>query len=256
MAEARSFDSYRHLNKHVRGDEKREHVLCWLSTFHYSTRNVLARMLGVDPAGQYAFFNRLIRADLIRTFKVPTLLEDLVMLTGNGLEHARALTERALVYGLDPTRIGSARVIHALSVQMACLSFTSDFRSITSERHLDFAERLKLPDAIVKLPDQTFAIEVELTHKNSARIFRAFYDSIQNIKGGHYQHVRYIFPNDVLRGVYERHFQTPAWPLYERDKRSHVLRPILNNGVPQTLRSNDPRIQQLFSFDTNKDLYR
>jgi hypothetical protein len=234
-----TFESLRHANKHIRAGEKRETVLWWLSTFHYSTRSVLSRSLGIDTGGQYKFFKGLVTADLVRPFSIPIVREELFL-----------FTERALVYNVDPARIGSARVKHNLSVQLACLSFTNDYSLITSDRHLDFTDRIKLPDAIVSLPEQNIALEVEMTHKNTPRIFRAFYDSVSNIKAGYYGHVQYIFPNDTLRLAYLRHFNQPAWPVFERNKTTHMLRQKTSNGVPQTLNAADPRIQSLFTFST------
>lgn len=242
-------------DKRARAKEKREFVLCWLAEFHYSTRRVIAQALGLQVQGQGGFFQRLERANLVRTLSVPTISERLLLLTPNGLEHARALTARALFYTTEPAKVTSSTVIHNLSVQLAALRMQRDLRKITFERHLDFAARTKLPDAIIETDVSKIALEVELTHKNNARIYRGFIDSIQNIKEGHYARVRYVFDRMNLMHHYVELFREKAWPVYDRDSKSHRLFQVIREGAPFYIDSTDPRIQSMFEF-THDGLYR
>lgn len=242
-------------DSHARLREKREFVLCWLGEFHYSTRRVLAQALGLNTKGQSGFFRGLEKANLIRMTSVPTISERLILLTPNGLAHARALTPHALVYGTDASKINSSTVIHTLSVQIAALHMQRDIHKITHERHLDFASRVKLPDAIIDTDACKIGLEVELTHKNNARIYRAFIDSLQNIKEGQYERVRYVFDRKLLMDHYLKLFKVPAWPVYEREPKSHRLYQVIRNGSPFRIDSTDPRIQSWFEF-THEELYR
>jgi len=242
-------------NSFARALEKREYVLCWLAEFHYSTRRVIAEALGLRAEGQGGFFKRLERDNLVRSVQVPTILERLILLTPNGLEHARALTARATSYTTEPSKITSSTVIHNLSVQLAALRMQRDVRKIMFERHLEFATRIKLPDAVVETDSGRLALEVELTHKNTARIYRAFIDSIQNIKEGHYARVRYIFHRKLLLDHYFELFRAPTWPYYDREPKSHRLIRVIRDGNPFSIDSTDPRIQSMFEF-TQEDLYR
>lgn len=242
-------------DKRARAREKREFVLCWLAEFHYSTRRVLAQALGLQALGQGGFFQRLEKANLIRIASVPTISERLILLSPNGLEHARALTAHALVYGTDASKINSSTVIHTLSVQIAALRMQRDIHKITHERHLDFASRVKLPDAIIDVDASKTGLEVELTHKNNARIYRGFIDSLQNIKEGQYERVRYVFDRRLLMDHYLKLFKEPSWPVYEREPKSHRLFQVIRNGSPFRIDSTDPRIQSIFEF-THEELYR
>lgn len=242
-------------NSFARASEKRELVLCWLAEFHYSTRRTLGEVLGLRPAGQGAFFKRLVDQNLVRTVAVPTVLEKLILLTRNGLEHARALTPRAIQYNTEPSKITSSTVIHNLSVQLVAVRMQRDIRKISSERHLDFATRVKLPDAVVETDAGKIGLEVELTHKNTARIYRGFLDSIQAIKADHYQHARYVFQRQPLLNAYVDHFREERWPVYDRDPKSHRLFHVIKNGQPFFLNSTDPRIQAMFQF-VREDLYQ
>lgn len=199
-----------------RGEEKREQVYIWLAEYHYSTTSILARVLGVDSVGQWAFFKGMIDAGLLRKIDIPTVREKVFLLTRDGKEFAAGVTEKALKYATEPGRIPVSMVRHNLCVQLAVLERLTPGMKHTFEKHLDFTDRDKLPDAVLDDGQHKIALEIELSHKRNLRIYRAFYDHIAAMKHGHYQSVEYVFSSSSLRDNYQKKFAAVEWPVVER----------------------------------------
>nr|WP_320116419.1 hypothetical protein [uncultured Desulfuromonas sp.] len=203
-------------NAHQRGQEKVEKILLWLVEYQYSTSKILSDVLAVNPDGQRSFFSGLVKQGILQKTAVPTVREGLYLLTVEGKKMAEMVTEKALVYRTEPSRISVAIVRHNLAVQKAVLARLSDGIQHTFERFLDFADRDKLPDAVLKDGHIKTALEVELSHKKTARIFRAFLDHVNAIKANHYHIVEYVFPSTTLRDNYRKKFDAEQWPIIEK----------------------------------------
>lgn len=205
-------------NPHLRGQEKRREILLWLAEYQYSTITIMSQFLGLNSAGQWAFFNRLIDTGLLHRFGVPTVGEKIFLLTREGKELAAGLTEKALNCITEPARIPVATVRHNLCVQRAVLERLKKNMGTehTFERHLYFTDRDKLPDALLTFDGQSTALEIELSHKNTNRIFRAFFDHIKAMQGKYYYDVEYVFCNETLCQNYLKKFNQKEWPRVER----------------------------------------
>jgi hypothetical protein len=205
----------------ARGREKTEQVLLWLTEFHYSTIPLLSRRLTGKALGQSAFINRLVERRIVRHTNVPTYRSRLYLLTPHGRELARTLTSKAIRYSTEPSKVNPSTVVHNLSVQLAVLRRAANNDSIESERHLSITGLRKLPDALLH---QSLALEVELTHKSDARIYRGFFDYYRALRDGLFQNVEYVFPNATLCAYYRKRFCADTWPIFEYDRRTFRLR--------------------------------
>lgn len=237
-------------DRRARGKEKIENILLWLVEFHYSTPSILSKMLHVKVRGQGAFFRRLLNQGLIRQVPIPMLSERLLMLTPFGKERAAMLTEKALDYVTEPSKIALSNVVHTLSVQAAVIHRYEPGVIVISERHLPYDDRSKLPDAVIVSGGIATALEVELTHKKIARIYRGFIDHAKAVKHGSYARVEYIFPSQSLCANYSGKFESESWPIV---KYSAAQKLVKTGKVfsPHT----DPHFRHSFKF-TTEALYK
>lgn len=237
-------------NRTARGQEKTETVLMWLAEFHYSTPSVLSKRLAVNANGQRAFFGKLVSNDIVRVVSVPTIRERLFLLTPNGRELARAITEKAVEYKTEPSKVTSSNVKHNLSIQLAVINRLANADNIFSERHLNFTDRKRLPDALIISGEICLAIEAELVHKNDARIYRGFYNHLAAIKKKTYTNVEYIFPSETLCNYYYKRFCEPLWPVFEYSQSGRLIKTKRDfNTVEGGVRDLLPT---LFKFTTEK----
>lgn len=200
----------------LRGREKQEKVFLWLAEYHYSTISIMSKALGVNSVGQWAFFKRLIDAGLLRKIEVPTVKEKLFLMTRDGRELACELTEKALDYVTEPSKVSVPIVRHNLCVQLAILERLKPGINHTFEKHLSFTDKDKLPDALLENDGRATALEIELSHKRTNRVYRAFFDHIRGMKDKHYFDVEYVFSSTSLRNNYKAKFDAIEWPVIER----------------------------------------
>lgn len=204
-----------------RSTEKLNAVLLWLSEFGYSTQSIMSARLGVDPRGQIAFYSRLVKQGYLKTVNVTVIRESLYVMTPYGKDIACGLTESAVTYCTESSRIRSSLVVHSLSVQMAVVRRvkTSD-AAFQGERALGSRFKgKKAPDALVELNGERIAIEAELSYKSIQRIYTGFLSHAKSVfKDKEYGKVVYVFPNALICKSYENKFLEPEWPLYKRDK--------------------------------------
>ena len=200
----------------LRGREKLEKVFLWLSEYHYSTITIMSKALGVNSVGQWAFFKRLLDAGLLRKIDVPTVREKVFLMTRDGVGLACELTEKALDYNTEPSKVSVSTVRHNLCLQLAVLERLKPGTVHTFEKHLKFTDKDKLPDALLDNDGHVTALEVELSHKRTNRVYRAFYDHIRAMKDKHYYDVEYVFSSVSLRNNYKAKFDAKEWPVIER----------------------------------------
>ena len=202
----------------LRGDEKRKLVLLWLAEYQYSTLSIMAEVLGVTSTSQWPFFNRLIAGGIVRRIGVETVRGKLFLLTPVGRELAAEFTEKALDVLTEPNRVTVSTVRHNLCVQWAVLARLQPGMNHTFEKHLKFADKDKVPDALLEHNGRLTALEIELSHKRTNRVYRAFYDHINAMKDKQYFNVEYVFSNVALRNNYQAKFDEKEWPIIERRK--------------------------------------
>jgi hypothetical protein len=197
-----------------RSREKVEAVVRWLGWFDYSDRETIAAMLGVAKDGQSAFFKRLEGSGFIVTESAPGIRRTVYSLGDSGFEYALMLLPE-----LDlkrRRRLPSwVSLIHTFSVQAAIIARLEKIESIRPEKTLKHLRAVRLPDAILTMKDGSIiAIEVELNHKSTSRVYSIFLSHLKNIRAEHYQRVVYLFPADGLCNLYREKYDQPNWPIY------------------------------------------
>lgn len=199
-----------------RSRDKVESVIRWLGWFDYSDKETIADMLGVARNGQGAFFKKLEASGFITAEKAPGIRRVIYGLGDAGFEFAQMLLPEL---ELKRRRRLPAWVslIHSLSIQVAIINRLHDIQAIRPERTLKHLRAVRLPDAIITMNDgKMVALEVELNHKNTARVYNVFLSHLKNIHNENYQKVIFIFPNDALRRLYREKFDQPIWPIYRQ----------------------------------------
>ncbi len=242
------------MNNRERFQEKRDFVILWLLEFRYSTKKILAQALGQNVSGMTRFFQRLEQLGVIAKTKSPFVYGHLVYLGRAGKDYAGLLSEKAESYPVTKGSVPGALNVHGLSVQLAVLRRSSlmmpfDFKS---EWHLEL-ETGSRPDALVTTGTTQTALEIELAQKTQPRIFLAFLTHVQNMRGGHYDRVEYIFSNRALCASYEKLFLEPSWPMYTRSKKGYITR-VMESGEAISAKADDPLIRERFTF-THEELY-
>lgn len=208
----------------ARNDEKVNAVLRWLFQFDVSTRKLLCAMLGLSTdRGQGAFFARLIDLGLIELTHSPLIRHHVYRLTNQGWEWA------IMRFGFDASTskrryISPAVQVHDLTVQKMVIERMDGLVNYFAERHIHTGKAGTMPDALLEYQDHSVALEVELSHKNTARVYYTYLSHLRNIKEGKYQKVLYVFSNPDLLETYRDRFLAKSWPVYKVDPRGRLTR--------------------------------
>lgn len=210
-----------------RGTEKIKLVINWLYEFDFSTRQILCELLGLDGhRGQGGFFKKLLDDGLIELMPSPLIRHHVYRLTDAGRELAYMNVAEDSQHARRRA-VSPAVQIHDLTVQQAALRRKDGLLNAISERHISTGTAGKVPDALLIYETHRVALEVELSHKNSARVYYNFLCHLRNINNDEYTHVEYVFPNQVLADNYKAKFLAPSWPIYKPD---HNRRLKLQHG--------------------------
>ena len=237
------------MNTLKRHFDKRQWTTAWLTEFHYSTRRILCTGLGINPHNQTRFFSALIENEYFAEAVHPLLKKRLLYLTTKGLQYARYDSDRPTRYRYTPNATSAPHALHNLHIQHAVLirsTLTMPF-DFTSERYITSTPKHKRPDCLIHTPDKTTALEIELTHKSTPRIYLAYIDHIDAFKANLYDHVEYIFTQQHMHQTYLGLFQTPKWPIYTRTRTGKLVHK--RQGAARVFAEADnPRLQQRFTF--------
>jgi len=126
-----------------------------------------------------------------------------------------------------------------------------DVEKVEPEKALQALRAIRLPDAILTMKNDTrVALEVELNHKSTARVYHIFLAHLRNIRKGHYNRVLYLFPNDRLANVYREKFMEPRWPIYRLNENKRL---VFDNT--RTYEAEQVQQSGLFTFET-EELYQ
>ena len=203
-----------------RAEEKERAVLVWLYQWGFSTRRLLAELMGVSVAGQGAFFSRLIDVGVIVETPMPLATKErLVGLTKLGADLASTFGVVGRFRRKPPT-LGILG--HDLTLQRCVIRRLDNSLSISPEWINATGSKGKSPDAIIEYPDHKLALEVELSHKNNLRIYYNFFCHLRNAKSGLYEKVIYVFINQTLRDLYESKFRADEWPVVVADEKQRL----------------------------------
>lgn len=234
---------------HKRGKDKIERVILWLAWFDYSDRKTIALMLGVKERGQGAFFKRLEESGFVKVDKAPGLKHSIYSLGDAGFDLAKILAPEI---DLKRRRRLPAWItlVHSFSIQSAVIHRLDQADGIYPEKTLKHLRAVRLPDAILQMKNgERVAVEVELQHKATARVYHIYLAHLRNIKNEHYDRVLYLFPKETLRRLYEEKFVEPMWPIYKLNEQSRL-------AMDNTRQFDASNVQQaqLFQFKT-EELY-
>lgn len=208
---------------HQRGKDKLERVITWLAWFDYSDRKTLAAMLSVEERGQGAFFRRLEQSGFLDVERAPALRHNIYSLGSAGFDLARIL-----VPDIDLRRRRRLpawiTLVHSFSTQVAVIRRMSDVARILPEKTLKTLRAVRLPDVVLGMKGgERVALEVELHHKSTARVYHVFLAHLRNIRNGHYAKVLYLFPNETLARLYSEKFNESTWPIFRLSESKRLM---------------------------------
>lgn len=207
----------------TRNQEKTREVVKWLAMFDYSDRASLARMFGAVPRGQGAFFKSLEESKLVIVTKAPGLGITVYGLSDSGFKLAKLLLpHKQLTWRRTPSW---SILAHTLTIQKIILDRKAELSGFSPERDLDLkaARANHLPDALLHYPDgRVVALEVELNHKATARIYNIYLSHLKNIQRDIYSEVLYVFPNAQLMKLYQDKHDEVIWPVYVKNERGRL----------------------------------
>lgn len=192
--------------------QKREKVVLWLARFGFSSRDLLAKMLGVNLTGQVVFFNKLSGSGIIKEEYIHGSRKRVVTLTNDGISEAR-------IYRPDhPVRLFRRfplhTIIHSYSIQHF-LTTQSNVREFFSETELARQAFARRPDLlIISESGIRIAVEVELTQKDVNRVYFNFGGHVQDWQNDRIDHVIYLFASGGVLARYQSLYQKNPWPAF------------------------------------------
>lgn len=236
-------------NKRERGEEKKKIIFEWICIFHYSNQAILMELLGLKHPNNSAYFKKLDDAELIQRLTLPTLRNQIFMLSRNSLSLLTGF-EYAAQYSTDPRRVSASLARHNLSVQRAILSRRRLWDTVIPERLLKERGK-KVPDAILILGNIRTALEIELTLKTKNKIYLAFTDHARAFRDGVYNKVIYVFNDERTRNTYQSVFDEEAWPVFRFNQAKKRYVEDAEKFNPKLL----PGFKESVSFEVEKLLH-
>ena len=199
----------------------------WLLEFHYSTRQVLLKRLGLVTHLHKPYFDSLEAKGIlkqIKTFEIKS--KHIYLLTTQGEKLALAVHGHKADYMAGHKRVKYNALRHDLAVQNYVIKLLPTHDSFIAERYIPTVELEyhKKPDACVIIDGKKRMLEIELSPKSVNRIYVAFTTHAEAISKGFYDEVIYVFPNDTLRKYYFKYFLMELWPSYVRNERGVWVR--------------------------------
>ncbi len=234
----------------ARGFEKRQQALSWLRQWHYSTNDMVCKLIGISDSGYLA---KLQHRGLVERVSAPTLPARCVyVLTAAGLMETLAESDDLSPYPREPSRLNHSLLRHQLAVQRTILNLDG-LRQSVPERLLAASGKAgdKYPDALVKT-DKTAphhaAVEVELTPKYGRELDQAMLAHLAALRRGDYGFVIYTSPSQALLERYRLHLDKPVQQ-WERDPSARKWKPTKRVAAP-------PELVSRFVFVVAPDLLK
>ncbi len=79
------------------------------------------------------------------------------------------------------------------------------------------------------------ALEYERWRKDTKRIYLTLMNHIRGIKAQHYKGVYYLFERENDRAHYQKLFDTPTWPRYQRAEKSGKVISLADTFKPDEI---------------------
>lgn len=195
-----------------RAADKLRLALGWLGLFHYSTENMIKRVLNIQGGG---LMSRLERKRLVRPVPVYSINSQRVwILTPAGVVDASIATGRDILYPHNAERIAGNFLKHNLLVQQSVIPFlptiSRDVRAILPARLLaSGAWGEAVPDvlfghqATAEAITRT-ALEVELTYKKPHELETKFRVLRRMLAEDASLRVKWLFPTQAMSSHYRK----------------------------------------------------
>ncbi|NQD63309.1 hypothetical protein HP459_18190 [Enterobacter sp. CM29] len=192
--------------------EKRRRVILWLAKFGFSTRDLLSRMLNVNVNGQGDFFKRLADEGITKETYVPGTRKRVLTLSNDGIEEAKLSNPTLAVRQFR--RFPLHTLIHSYSIQ-SFLTAQKGIKDFYSETELAKEKYERRPDLlIINSNDVKIAVEIELTQKDTNRIYHNFYAHSLDWQKGRFDHVMYLFTSAEVQKNYAELYDKNPWPKF------------------------------------------
>jgi hypothetical protein len=201
-------------------DEKMFIVFSWLLEFRFSTPKILTNLLGLSITSTPRFFSGLIKNGFIKVLKnVHTDKERLYMLTQLSVDF---LVAREIDVSNAVTKAGRlerySMILHDIGVQSFVFSKISTCSEVVWDKNIVDIDSKCRPDALMKISSngQFVGIEYERWRKNLKRIYSSFVNHSNQMVGGHYKGVYFIFNSESDKIHYQELFNSERWPLFSQ----------------------------------------
>ncbi|WP_345831089.1 hypothetical protein AAGR08_23670 (plasmid) [Pantoea sp. BRR-3P] len=192
--------------------QKRQKVILWLAKFGFSSRDLLAKMLGVNVNGQGDFFKKLADEGITKETYIPGTRKKVVTLSTEGVEEAKIHNPTLAIRTFR--RFPLHTIIHSYSIQSFLIT-QKGVKDFFSETELAKEGYVRRPDLlIINNQDVRIAVEVELTQKDVNRIYYNLHGHADDWQKGKIDYVIYLFTSESVLGHYQELYEKNPWPKF------------------------------------------
>ena len=169
-------------------------------------------MLKVNVKGQGDFFKKLADEGITKEVYVPGTRKRVLTLSTDGIEEAKLLNPMLAIRQFR--RFPLHTLIHSYSIQLF-LTSQNGIKEFFSETELAKERYVRRPDLlIINSNDVRIAVEVELTQKDTNRIYHNFYSHSVDWQKGLFEHVMYLFSSADVQKNYTELYNKNPWPKF------------------------------------------
>jgi hypothetical protein len=242
-----------------RNKEKLDKIILWLAQFHYSTRKIMAKMLGLNINSHHAYFKKLEDRKILKRTEAYSIRSDIYVLTSIGKElAAEKINPLFIDYPIESIKINHSNLRHNLAVQKIVIKLINEHKYdlFFSEKNIHAVTNYsfeKKPDALLILEKDSkkTMLEVELTAKSDRRIFKAFQDHCKGLVNQSYETVIYVFQTQTLKNYYEIRFKQEIWPEYKQNENGVWIKHAKNLEITPS-----KNIKEKFEFKVEENMLK
>ena len=220
-------------------EQKTRILLKWLLAFRFSSKQLLAQVLGSDLPRSARIFNTLYKANYIQNFLNDyTFGKRFVMLTAAGAHFLEQSTgqpvDKAITKLYRMSRYPN--ILHDLAVQRAALRRLDKYVELIFDHDITIPEPLHRPDMLMKNHKGSWvAFEYERTRKFTPRIFISFYNHAEAMIERHYNATYFLFNRESDAEHYNTLFDAKEWPRYDYNRGTGKAAQIKVTFQPDTV---------------------
>jgi len=228
-------------------EEKTLLVLDWLLEFQVSSRELLARRLGMPTKTAYKLFRALLDEEVIQPYtKVRRNVARCFLLTRRGATQLRNAGRDISEADISPASVtDDFDLVHALAVQAAVLRRLHQYDEVIWKLHITLPEPFEKPDVLLRSPQGGWvALDYERPGKDEKRIYMSFRNHAEAIMAKHYRAVALLFGRQADLERYRTLFDAEAWPEYDDNRKTSKITARNTTFNPDTV----PQLRQCFAF--------